>query len=402
MADLLAIEDALAAIAAEVRPLATETVALTAAAGRVLGEPLTAALDLPPFTNSAMDGYAVRAADGLGPLRVIGESAAGAPFAGIVGTGEAVVISTGAVLADGADAVVPIEVVKVTAGGDWIDLERPVRARANVRARGSDAHAGDEILRAGTALEPVQLGAAAAVGANELVCARRPRVAIVATGTELRAPGSALGPGQIYDSNGLMLAAAVTRAGGLPTVIAAAADTEDAHRQAFERGLQFDVMLTAGGVSVGRHDLVRGVQRSLGVQERFWRIAMRPGKPLSFGVRDRADGSGRTLLFGLPGNPVSVVVCFELFVAPALRALQGALNPGPRFRTVRLGADTQRNPERDDLIRARLNEDGTVALPLAGQQSHQIATSSQADGVVRIPLGSGLLAQGSSVAFLTL
>jgi molybdopterin molybdotransferase len=223
---------------------------------------------------------------------------------------------------------------------------------------------------------------------------------VLTTGTELRPPGTALGPGEIYDSNGPLLRAALASAGVETIPIPAAADTHEAHRDAIEQALEFDVVLSTGGVSVGGHDLVRAVARGLGVQELFWRIAMKPGKPLSFGVRDRTVRK-RTLFFGIPGNPVSVLVCFELFVRPAIAAIQGASAPWPPFTPAMLTAPVEQNPERDELIRVKRHPDGSVE-PLRGQQSHQLALSSRSDGLARIPTGSGTLARGSEVSYLPL
>jgi molybdopterin molybdotransferase len=220
-------------------------------------------------------------------------------------------------------------------------------------------------------------------------------VAVLTTGDELAPSGSPLAPGEIYDSNGPMLAAALKRAGAIVTSIAAAADTPEAHRAALGQALDHDVVISTGGVSVGPHDLVRGIGAELGVQELFWRVKMRPGKPLSFGVRDA------TLVFGIPGNPVSVLVCFELFVTPALAALQGAVSPRPRFTRARLATAVTQNRERDDLIRVTVNSAGTLD-PVRDQQSHQISITATADGLARIPTGTGELPAGSDVAYLPL
>jgi molybdopterin molybdotransferase len=226
----------------------------------------------------------------------------------------------------------------------------------------------------------------------------RPRAAVVSTGTELRPSGEPLEPGQIYEANGVMLAAALESAGALVMPLASAADDEEAHRAVLERGLSADVLVTSGGVSVGPHDLVRKIERELGVVEVFWKVAVKPGKPISFGVRDG------TLVFGLPGNPVSSLVCFELFVRPAVLALQGAREPAPAFAPGELAAAVRRNPERDELLRARLRVDGTRLLlePLTGQESHMIARAATADALVLAPRGEGELAPGTIVRYLRL
>ncbi len=392
---LLPVDDALAAVLAEARPLPAEDIPLVDAAGRYLAEPVVATLDLPPFTNSAMDGYAVRATDTPGRLAVVGESAAGAPFAGLVGPGQAVTISTGAVLPEGANAVVPVELVNVLDGTDAIEVPRSVSHGASVRRAGSDVEHGTEVLSAGQRIGPAQVGAAASLGLSSLWCGSLPRVAVLPTGSELRKPGERLSPGQIYDSNGPLLSAALANAGAEVTLVPSAADTREAHREAISQALSHDVVISTGGVSVGGHDLVREIERELGVRELFWRIAMKPGKPLSFGVRDR------TLVFGVPGNPVSVLVCFELFVRPALEALQGASHPHPPFTRRTLAAAVERNPERDELIRVRNTKDGRIE-PLRGQDSHQLGIAALAEGLARIPKGSGTLAAGDEVAYLPL
>jgi molybdopterin molybdotransferase len=393
--DLLAIDQALELILEQATPLAAEDVLAADADGRYLAQSVTALLDLPPFTNSAMDGYALRAADTPGALAVVGESAAGLPFPGTVTAGQAVTISTGAVLPDGADAVIPIEQVQRSGDPGATIIVPVVEPGANVRHRGGDLAVGSEVIAAGTRLGPPHLGAVISAGRAALRCARRPRVAILTTGDELRPPGSPLAPGQIYDSNGPMLAAALKRAGAEVSTVPAAADTPEATRAAFAAALEHDVVISTGGVSVGPHDLVRGVGAELGVRELFWRVKMRPGKPLSFGMR------GDTLVFGLPGNPVSVLVCCEMFVAPALAALQGARHPRPNFARGTLTGPIRQNPERDDLIRVTRDAGGRLT-PVAGQQSHQLATSARSDGLARIPTGTGELPAGSEVAYLPL
>ena len=394
---LLSIDEALALVEAHVTPLPPEEVALEHAYGRYIAEDLRAAIDLPPFASSAMDGYALRAEDSPGQLTVVGESSAGSPYLGALAPGEAVSISTGAVVPPQADAVVPIEDVR-GGGSDQIELASGVAPGAFVRDRGSDMKRGDRILSAGTRLGSAQIGAAAAVGLGVVSCRRRPSVAVLTTGSELRRPGGQLAAGEIYDANGPMMTAALLTSGAGVEHIPAAADTLEAHRTALTTALEHDVVISSGGVSVGPHDLVRSVERELGVTEVFWRIALRPGKPLAFGVR------GSTLVFGLPGNPVSSLVCFELFVRPALLALQGAPHVRPAWSRGVLGAAVEPQQTRDDLIRVRVDEgEGSpVLLPVHGQQSHQIAITAQADGLARIPAGTVALPAGTEVAYLSL
>jgi molybdopterin molybdotransferase len=394
--DLPTFEDALQLILERARPLASERVALAAAAGRYLAEDASAAVDLPPFASSAMDGFAVRAADTPGRLPVVARIPAGRPASRALEPGEAMGIATGGVVPVGADAVVPVE--SVAESDNAVEIRGRAAAGAHIRPRGGDVRAGELVVGAGTRLGAAQLGALAAAGLAEAVCARRPRAAVVVTGTELRAPGEPLGPGEVYESNGTLLAAQLASAGADVEVRSVVADDEALHREAIAAGLEADVLVTSGGVSVGPHDLVRRVEAELGVQEVFWRVAVRPGKPVSFGVR-----SG-TLVFGLPGNPVSSLVGFELFVRPALRALQGALDPGPAFRAGTLLAARTRNPGRDDLVRAVASwgEEGAALEPLSGQDSHMIVRAAGANALVLIPHGEGDLEAGSRVRFLEL
>jgi molybdopterin molybdotransferase len=394
--EILSLADAQAAVLARVRPLESETLPLADAHGRYLAEPATAVVDLPPFRSSAMDGYALRAADTPGRLPVVFRVAAGAPAERPLGPGEAMGIATGGFVPDGADAVVQHELV--VESDNSIAVDQSVAEGANIREPGRDVAAGAVVVESGARLGAAQIGALAAAGVAEVLCARRPRVAILATGSELREPGSALGPGEIYESNGVMLSAQVSAQGAEVRTLEPVADDEVAHRRALELGLEFDVLVTSGGVSVGPHDLVRRIEAELGVEEVFWRVAVRPGKPVSFGTRDR------TLVFGLPGNPVSSLVGCELFVKPALAALQGAREPGPRFAAGRLSATVTRNAARDDLLRARSHssDEGVVLEPVAGQESHMIVRAAEADALVLIPRGNGELTAGSAVRYLPL
>jgi molybdopterin molybdotransferase len=394
--DLLTIEEARARVLERARALPPERVPLEGAAGRVLASDARALVDLPPFASSAMDGYAVRAADLPGRLPIVDRVAAGRPASRALAAGEAMEISTGGVVPDGADAVIPVEYVVVH--DNSMEAASAVASGENVRGRAGDVGAGDVVVPRGTRLGPAQLGALAAAGVAELEVARRPRAAVLTTGTELRAPGEPLEPGEIYESNGTTLQAQLVSAGAVVDRLPPAVDTEDAHREAIERGLGADVFITTGGVSVGPHDLVRKIEAELGVEEVFWRIALRPGKPVAFGVR------GGTLVFGLPGNPVSSLVGFELFVRPAILALQGVAEPGPRFLPGRLAVAVRQNEQRAQLVRARMRAEGEDLLlePLSGQDSHMIVRSAAADALVLVPAGSGSLPAGAAVRYLTL
>ena len=396
MSDLLSLADAQARVLAFVRPPVAETVPLEAAAGRVTAAAAAALVDLPPFPSSAMDGFAVRAADVPGTLAVVADVAAGEPAARALLPGEAMAISTGGVVPTGATAVVPVERVVQTANS--IEVSEAVEEGAHVRPRGGDVAAGETVVNAGIPLGATQLGALAAAGIARVACARRPRVAVLATGSELVPPGTPLGPGQVYEANALMLAAALAAAGAEVERLPAVADDERAHRAAIERGLDADVLVTSGGVSVGPHDLVRRIEAELGVEEVFWQVAVKPGKPVSFGVR------GETLVFGLPGNPVSSLVGCELLVKPALRALQGVADPLPRYARGRLATALRRNGSRDELVRARAraNGDEVVLEPVAGQESHMIVRAAAANALVHVPRGEGVLEAGSSASYLPL
>ena len=396
MPDLLSIAEAQQLVLERTEPLPAENVPLEGAARRVLAEPARAEIDLPPFPSSAMDGYAVRGDETPGRLRIEARIAAGNPATSALESGQAMGIATGGVVPDGADAVIPIEYV--VEHGNEIEIGSAVERGDNVRPRGGDIRAGEVVVEAGSVLTPARLGALAAAGIQQVRCARRPRAAVLPTGTELRRPGEPLAAGEIYEANGLILSAQLEAAGAAVELMPAVGDDEAAHRGALENALDADVVVTSGGVSVGPHDLVRRVEAELGVEEVFWRVSVKPGKPIAFGVRER------TLVFGLPGNPVSALVGFVLFVEPAIRALQGVPDPLPRFDRGRLVAARRRNPERDELVRARLrrSQDGPLLEPLSGQESHMIARSAAADALVFVPRGDGELGDGAPVDYLRL
>ena len=376
-------------VLAAVRPLPAEGVALGAALGRVLAEDVTSAIDLPPFDNSAMDGFAVVAGDEA-ELEVIGEARAGHPAAAGVRPGTAIRISTGAMLPAGATAVVPVERTELLDGGR-VRVE-PVADGANIRRAGEDVRASGTVLRRGAALGPAELGVAAAVGRAELACARQPRVALLVTGDELTDPGRPLGPGGIYSSNGYALAAQVERAGAALVSSERVPDSAEGTRAAIATALDArpELVIVSGGVSVGPHDHVKGALAELGVEERFWRVSLRPGKPTWFGVREP------TLVLGLPGNPVSAMVTFHLFARPALAALQGA-DPSPRRATAVAAGPIKRNAKREQAVRVRLDSaaDGRPRASLTGEQgSHMLTSLVGADGLVLIPAGEGAVEAG--------
>jgi len=396
VSDLIAVPDALAAVLRRAYALPVEETELESAAGRVLAGPVRSPIDLPPFPSSSMDGYAVRAADAPGPLRVVGKVAAGRPETRSVAQGEAIDISTGGVVPDGADAVVPVE--RVSVRGGEIVVEGSVAQGDNIRRPGGDVSAGATVLEPGALLTPARLAALAACGVERVPTCRTPYVAVLATGSELRRPGETLEAGQIYESNGIMIGAVLTESGAQVERLAAVEDTEEALERALTQALEADVVVTSGGVSVGPHDLVRRVAARLGVEQVFWGVAMRPGKPLAFGVRDR------TLVFGLPGNPVSSLVGCLLFVRPALLALQGHPHPEPPFRPGILAREVRPRPERDDYVRARLSWDaeGPLLAPITGQESHMIVRTTAADAIVHVPRGTEVVPAGTRVTFLAL
>jgi molybdopterin molybdotransferase len=395
VAELLTIDDALERVLEHVRLVGAEYVAVEESLGRVLREPGRAVIDLPPFPSSAMDGFAVRAAETPAELPVAFRVAAGSAPPGPLPVGSAAGIATGGTVPETADAVVPVELVDDR--GDVVVVPAAATGQ-HVRPRGGDVHAGDAVGTAGTRVGAVHVGALAAAGVASVVCSERPRVAIVATGSELRNPGEALEPGQIYESNRRMIAAALEGSGAVIDVLPVVPDDESAHRAALARALDADVVVTSGGVSMGPHDLVRRVTADLGVEEIFWGVAIKPGKPLAFGVR------GTTLVFGLPGNPVSSLVGALVFVRTALLALQGHENPTPPYSPARLAAALRRNPHRDEFVRARRQEstEGTVLEPVTGQESHMIVRAATADALVHVPRGEGELPAGGSVRYLPL
>jgi molybdopterin molybdotransferase len=395
--NLVSIDEAQQLILERSARLPEEPVPVESAVGRVLTEAATASVDLPPFDSSAMDGFALRAGETPGTLPVRFRIAAGSPAERGLEPGEAMGIATGGVVPAGADAVIPLEYV--VEHGNTIEVAEAVSPGASIRPAGGDLRQGEVVVEAGTRLGPPQVAALAAAGVAEVRVARRPRAAVLATGSELRRPGEPLEPGQIYEANGVLIEAQLASAGAAVERLSSVADDEDAHRAALARGLEADVFVTSGGVSVGPHDLVRRIEAELGVEEVFWGVSVKPGKPISFGV-----AGGKRLVFGLPGNPVSVLVGFELFVRPAVLALQGITDPLPRFERGRLAGDVERNPGRDELVRGRLvlGDEGVVVEPLPGRESHMIARAAQADALVLVRRGKDRLERGDPIEFLRL
>jgi molybdopterin molybdotransferase len=403
---VLSVEEALERILATVRVLEPERVPILEALGRVLAEEVVADRNIPPLPNSAMDGYAVRAADVArvpARLRVIAEAPAGRLCPVEVGPGTAVRIMTGAPIPAGADAVVPFEHTRVVqdsscpTADEWIEVLRETRPGANVREAGEDVRAGQVVLTPGRVLRPQEIGMLAALGRTEVAVIRRPRVAILATGDEVVPPWETPGPGQIRDANSYTVAAQVRRYGGIPLILGVARDEETLIREGVRRALaeRADLIVTSGGVSIGDFDLVKQVLAAEG-EMRFWSLNMKPGRPLAFGV------VGGVPLVGLPGNPVSAMIATELFVRPAVLKMQGFTEwPWPELRA-RLTDPIVRKDGRRHYLRVRLREtpDGWEATLTGDQGSGILSSLVQADGLAVIPEDVDHLPAGAEVRVL--
>ncbi len=394
---LIEIEEARRLVLEHVARLGAEPVAVGDALGRVLAEDVASLDPVPGFDSSAMDGYAVRAADTAGadsrrPVRLalVDESRAGHPAQGGLAAGEAIAISTGAMVPAGADAVVRVE---DTGGTDPVEIRVEVEAGRDIRRAGEDIRAGATVISAGTTLGPAELGVVVSVGRAEVRCARRPRVTVLTTGDELQEPGEPLRPGAVRNSNAHSIAALVERSGATIERLEIVPDDRVATEAALERALAADVAVISGGMSVGEHDHVRPALAALGVEQVFWGVALRPGKPTSFGVAP----SG-CLVFGLPGNPVSAMVTFGLFARPAIRATLGASLESRRATAI-LDHDYRKQPGRAHLVRCRLElrDDGWHATPTGPQGSHVLTSMLGADALAIIPTASGSIAAGERV-----
>ncbi len=384
---MIDLETAQARILAALPAPRIEQVKLNEAARRILAESVHAAVDLPRFDNSAMDGYAVRAADVLEAksdapirLRVKTRIAAGQWFDGEIAAGESARLFTGSPLPAGTDAVVMQEDTRVDAARpDEVLVCDSVREGESVRRRGEDVACGTRLLEAGQTLTPGALGLLGAAGVTHVSVGQRPTVALLATGSELREPDEPLQPGQIYESNRTMLAALVSQAGGIARVFPLVPDTLAATRAALERAFaDCDLVVSSGGVSVGEMDFVKAAFDALGGELQFWKVAIRPGRPFVFG---RAGGK---FLFGLPGNPVSAYVTFLLLVHPALRRWQGARDVDLPVQTAILGEPIANASDRRHFVRVRMDGEGRVFS--AGQQaSHALASLAAADALLDLP-----------------
>ena len=398
---LLPVEEALARILSGAHSRPAETIALAEAGGRILAEAVTAARDQPPFDASAMDGYAVRAADIAAPaarLRVVGEAAAGRRFAGAVGPGEAVRIFTGAPVPPGADTILIQENTR-RLDDSVIEALDATQAGRHIRRAGLDFSTGSTVLEAGRELDPAALSLAASANRPAVSVYGLPTVAILATGDELVPPGTPPGPDQIVSSNNVGVAEIVRRAGGRSIDLGIAPDREAEIGAAIARArdMDADVIVTIGGASVGDHDLVHKALTGQGMELDFWKIAMRPGKPLMFGRLDEA------FALGLPGNPVSALVCAHLFLAPLVAKLAGRPN-SQELRTMTLGADMAQNADRQDYVRARAaSVDGEmVATPLDLQDSSMLSALASANVLIVRPPHAPAAGRGEPCRVLVL
>ena len=366
--------------------------------GLVLAEDIIAPIDLPPFANSSMDGFAVRATDVQSvpvTLPIVGDIPAGAASVPTLLPGTALRIMTGAPLPPGADAVVPVEETETRENG--VVILTAASAGQCVRPAGEDVKAGSIVVTAGSRLRPAEIGMCAAVGKVSVRTYPRPRVAIISTGDELVEPGQTLQSGQIYNSNAYSLAAQVIEAGGIVTQRLHANDTPDALREAFDSCAGADILLTSGGVSVGDYDYVKAVFAERGTVD-FWRVAIRPGKPLAFGQW------GKTLFFGLPGNPVSSMVTFELFVRPALRRMAGHTHPLRQTISALLTEEASHHPGRQSYLRAVAVHDdkGYTVRPVAQQGSGMLRSMVTANALLIMPFETAVMSAGETVTVLLL
>ncbi|MEE8517272.1 MAG: gephyrin-like molybdotransferase Glp [Alphaproteobacteria bacterium] len=400
---MISVAEARHSILAAFTALPAEQVGIDAALGRVLATDLAARVTQPPLSVSAMDGYAVRAADVAkvpATLNIIGEAPAGGLYEGEVGPGETVRIFTGGPLPKGADTIVIQENTEREAGADSVKVLESAEHGRYVRKAGLDFNRDDVLLEAGKVLTARDVGLAAAMNRPWLSVRRKPRVALLATGDEVMMPGDPLGPSQIVSSNGLALAAFVTACGGTPVDLGIARDNASSLRAMIQGAEGADLLLTTGGVSVGDHDIVGEVLGEAGLKVDFWQIAMRPGKPLMFGRL------GDTPMVGLPGNPVSAQVCAALFVRPAMEVMLGIAKPEATAEpTAILGADLGANDRREDYLRARLTRAGNgelMAMPFELQDSSMMSVFAKSDCLIKRPPNAPAAREGERVEIIPL
>jgi molybdopterin molybdotransferase len=395
---VLTVEEALEQVLSRTRVLETETLDVTAALGRILAEPVISHREIPPWPNSSMDGYAIRAADTLGGparLHVVAQVAAGVLPSRPIDSGEAARIFTGAPLPDGADAVVPQEDVEVD--GDHVRVPGGIAKAAFVRPRGEDVRPGEHVLSPGQRLGPAEIGLLATLGHSPLRVYRRPRVAVLSNGNELAELGVEPGPGQIPNTNTYSLMAQALEAGAMPINLGIVRDDLPAIEERVRSGRHADVLLSSAGVSVGEFDLVREALTRSGAELHLWRVSMRPGKPITFG------SLGRTMVFGLPGNPVSAMVTFELFVRPALLRMSGSAVLHRSRLSARARSPIPNPGHRRGYLRVRLHRrDEGFDAELTGDQGSAILRSmTLADGLAVVP-GNTTIAAGDPVDVILL
>jgi len=404
---VIPVEEALERILSRIAVLGDERVALIEALDRVLAEPVVAERDVPPWPNSSMDGYALRAADtgGADPARparltLAGQVAAGRLAERPLRPGETFRIFTGAPLPEGADAVIPQE--DVTVEGTSVRVPRALRSGDYVRPRGEDMRPGDRLFEPGRALSPADLGVLATVGRSRVAVIRRPVVGILSTGDEIADLGTPIGPGQIPNSNTYSLMGQVRAAGAEPLNLGVARDRQDEIEARLVWGLGADLLISSAGVSVGDHDHVKAALGALGAEQHLWLVDMRPGKPVTFATLPASPK--RTLpIFGLPGNPVSAMVTFELFVRPAIRRMSGHARLGRPVRLARALAPIDNPGRRRGYLRVALSEeDGVLGARLTGEQGSGILRSmSAADGLAIVP-GDTTVGAGETVPVMLL
>jgi molybdopterin molybdotransferase len=397
---LMPVEDARQRVLDAMVPVSAETIALADAVGRVLAHDVTARVTQPPMAVSAMDGYAVRAGDTAAvpcTLAVVGEAPAGGAYDGEVGSGQAVRIFTGGPVPEGADAIVIQE--DTTRDGDQVTITEAATEGRFIRPAGLDFRDGDVGLDAGRVLTARDIALAAAMNVPWLRVRRRPKIAVLATGDELVMPGEPIGPNQIVSSNNVGLCALIRASGADALDLGIAADNAESLRTLAAGARTADLLVTVGGASVGDHDLIQSVLGETGLEVDFWRIAMRPGKPLIFGHL------GDVPMLGLPGNPVSALVCGLIYLRPAIAALLGAEDPGAKLSRVILGSDLGQNDRRQDYLRARLTtgDDGQpVATPFGKQDSSMLSRLAHADCLILRPPHAPAVSAGDAVDAIVL
>ena len=397
-AKLIEIEEARRLVLERTAPLDSDEVALRDALGRVLAEDVESADAVPGFDNSAMDGYAVRAADTGGAsadspveLRLADESRAGSPAGATLAEGEAITISTGALVPEGADSVVRVE--DTSSRDSRVEVAVEVEPGRNIRRAGEDIEPGETVLAGGTPIGPAELGVLASVGRTSVRCARRPRVHVLSTGDELVEPGEPLSPGAVRNSNSYSVPPLAAAAGAEVAAVEMVPDDPDSTRAAIGSALESDLVVICGGVSVGPHDHVRPALADLGAEEVFWGVSLKPGKPTWFGIAP----SG-ALVFGLPGNPVSAMVTFLLFARPALLAMSG-LDPGRDRTSATLEDEIPKKPGRTQAVRCtlELGDDGWRATSTGAQGSHILTSMLGADALAILPADAGDVPAGTRV-----